>query len=281
MKKTTKTPCGIQWTMSTRLEDLDFADDICLISQRESDMKDKLKNLIHYAGQIGLKINVGKTKLMRFDPQSNQRVPQLQIDGILIEEVNEFQYLGSIISKDGGAESDIKTRINKARQAYCYLNNLWNTTQISRHLKLSFFRSNVLSVLLYGCETWKVTIELTNKLQVFVNRCLRRILKIRWPETISNVELWRRCRFEEIGRMIAKRKWSWIGHTLRRKENEIARQALEWNPQGRRKVGRPRMTWRRSVIMEAKARGKSWREVKALAGNKVRWRSFVDALCAL
>jgi hypothetical protein len=91
MKKSTKTPCGIQWTMSTRLEDLDFADDICLISQRESDMKDKLKNLIYYAGQIGLKINVGKTKLISFDPQSNQRLPQLQIDGIMIEEVNEFQ----------------------------------------------------------------------------------------------------------------------------------------------------------------------------------------------
>ena len=60
--------------------------------------------------------------------------------------------------------------------------------QWTRH-KLRIFRSNVKSVLLYGSETWKVAKTIISKLQVFVNRCLRRILNIHWPEVISNEEL--------------------------------------------------------------------------------------------
>ena len=280
MKKTTKNPHGIQWTMSARLEDLDFADDLCLLAQKESDMRAKLSQLIHYAGQVGLKINAAKTKIMRFDPQLSRQPVVLHMDGELIEEVDEFCYLGSIISKDGGASKDIESRIKKARQAFGCMTGVWRSSQISRNLKLKLFRSNVISVLLYGCETWKVTTNTTHKLQVFVNKCLRRILKIRWPDRISNAELHRICKFEELARLVRRRKWSWIGHTLRRNPNEIARQALDWNPQGSRKRGRPKQTWKRSVLEEADAEGKQWKEVKALAQNRVRWRSFVDALCA-
>ncbi len=279
MKKSTKTPYGIQWNMSARLEDLDFADDLSLLAQKESDLRAKLNRLIHYAGQVGLKINAAKTKLMRIDPKTKHETI-LHVGDEIIEEVDEFCYLGSIISKNGGADSDIESRIKKARQAFGCMSNIWRSSQISRHLKLKLFRSNVISVLLYGCETWRVTATTTSKLQVFVNKCLRRILKIRWSHRISNAELHRVCKFEELQRLVKKRKWSWIGHTLRRNPQEIARQALEWNPQGSRKRGRPRQTWRRSILDEAGAEGKQWKEVKALAQNRVRWRSFLDALCA-
>ena len=60
------------------------------------------------------------------------------------------------------------------------------TDAISSHVSFStrIFRSNVKSVLLYGSETWKVAKTTTSKLQVFVNRCLQRILNIHWPEVI-------------------------------------------------------------------------------------------------
>ena len=113
MKKATKIPHGIQWTMAARLEDLVFADDLCLLAQKESDMRAKLSQIIHYADQVGLKINAAKTKLMRFDPLSKQQPALLRVDGVDIDEVEEFCYLGSIISKDGGADSDIRSRIKK------------------------------------------------------------------------------------------------------------------------------------------------------------------------
>ena len=68
--------------------------------------------------------------------------------------------------------------------------------------KMRIFNTNVKAVLLYGSETWRVTKTNTNKLQTFSNRCLRRILKIRWHERISCDNLWERTRQKPIGKEI-------------------------------------------------------------------------------
>ena len=83
-----------------------------------------------------------------------------------------------------------------------------------------------------------------------------------------------------ISQDVKKRKWGWIGHTLHKPTDNITRQALDWNPQGKRKVGRPKQTWRRSVESEAKTTGLSWAQLKKTAQNRVRWRSVVAALCS-
>jgi hypothetical protein len=96
---------------------------------------------------------------------------------------------------------------------------------------------------------------------------------------ITNEELWRRAQISPIAETIKRRKYGWIGHTLRKEQNNISCQAfLEWNPQGSRRRGRPRMTWRRSVEKELQEEGKSWGEAKQMAQNHVRWRAFVVAL---
>jgi hypothetical protein len=69
-------------------------------------------------------------------------------------------------------------------------------------------------MLLYGYETWKDMETTTSKLQTFVNRCLRRILHIHWPEVISSEELWKRTEEIGISTQIKRRKWNWMGHTL-------------------------------------------------------------------
>jgi hypothetical protein len=95
------------------------------------------------------------------------------------------------------------------------------------------FKSNVMPVLLYGCETWKIKQDIVNKLQTFVNRCLRNILRIWWPKTIINKELWETTQQISINREIKIRTWTWIGHTLRKDQNNNTRQGLDWNPQER------------------------------------------------
>lgn len=277
MRKVNAGGRGIQWTLTERLEDIDFADDLALMAQRARDMEESFRRLVKYAGQVGLQVNMIKTKLIRI----NTTAPcTLSINGVSIHETESFCYLGSILAGDGGANLDVKSRIQKARQAFISLNKIWNSTQLTRNLKIRFFKSNCISVLLYGCETWKMTSEIENQIQVFVNRCLRRILRIRWPEVISNEELWSTTRCERMKTVIKRRKWNWIGHTIRRPVGDIAKTALDWNPQGTRKRGRPKITWRRTVVNEASAAGKEWSEVKALASNRVRWRLFVDALCS-
>ena len=79
---------------------------------------------------------------------------------------------------------------------------------------------------------------------------------------------------------IRKRKWGWIDHTLRKPASNITRQALDWNPQGKRKVGRPKQTWRRSTDAEIKAAGTTWAELRRTRQNRVGWRGAVAALCS-
>ena len=73
----------------------------------------------------------------------------------------------------------------------------------------------------------------------------------------SQKELWKCTKQPRIDLQIRKRKWGWLAHTLRKPSDDIARQALEWNPQGKRGRGRLRNTWRRTVLEEAKGVKKS------------------------
>ena len=132
---------------------------------------------------------------------------------------------GWYLSWSKGTEGDNKSRIGKARHVFVTLKPVWNNRNILLKTKVTIFNSNVKSVLLYGSETWKHTKALYLQLKAFVNTCLRQILRIRWPDTISNEELWRRTRQRPIPEAINEQKWRWVGHTLRWDPISITRQA--------------------------------------------------------
>jgi hypothetical protein len=73
-----------------------------------------------------------------------------------------------------------------------------------------------------------------------------------------------------IEREIKKGKWSWIGHTLRKPSGRTVKDALDWNPQGKRKRGQPKETWRRNVEEEVREQSKRWHEVTTMAENSSR-----------
>ena len=70
-----------------------------------------------------------------------------------IKDIDKFVYLGSVVSKDGGTDEDIKCRINKALYAFNTLRPIWRSTALSLHNKIQIFNTNVKLVLLYGSET--------------------------------------------------------------------------------------------------------------------------------
>jgi len=139
---------------------------------------------------------------------------------------------------------------------------------------------NVKAVLLYGCETWKNSKYITTKLQVFINKSLRKILRIFWPDQLTNNVSGKLTKQPRIDLQIRKRKWGCLGHTLRKSIDDITRQALEWNPQGKRGRGRSKNTWWRTVLEEAKWVKKTSAEIKCDAKNRVRWMILVEALCS-
>ncbi|CAG4943626.1 unnamed protein product [Colias eurytheme] len=193
---------GIEWGLTNTLGDLDYADDLCLFSHTREDMQAKLNDLQREATKRGLKVNTRKTQEMRCGETSSQ---PLLIDTECVDRVNKFTYLGSVVSENGGTEEDIASRIAKARATFARLRSVWQSSKLTRRIKLKIFQSNVKTVLLYGCETWKVTKEITSQLQVFVNRCLRRIIRIYWPNTISNDDLWECCNETPIAQQIKRR----------------------------------------------------------------------------
>ena len=267
---------GIQWSPFTQLDDLDFADDIALLAHRLDQSQNKLHEVATAAAQTGLQISIKKTKVLRANTQNKTPI---SLNGQDLGEVQSFTYLGSEVNGEGGTERDVAARISKARVAFGMLGNIWRESKISLHTKLRLFNSNVKSVLLYGAESWKLTKGLIHKLQTFINICLRRLCNIRWPMRITNAELWERTKEVKVEQEIKKRKWRWIGHTLRKPKESINRQALQWNPQGKRKRGRPRTTWRRVTMGEMEKEGYTWNQLGNVAQDRTKWRAVVSGLC--
>ena len=267
---------GIQWTFNSQLDDLDFADDIALLSHSRQQMQDKTAAMTMVSENIGLRIHPGKTKTIRV--KSTSQIP-IQVNEKPLEEVDSFTYLGSIIDKKGGVTADIRARIGKARQSFATLKPVLRADKLTNRTKLRLFNSNVKSVLLYGCETWCLTQTNGKKIQTFVNGCLRYILKVHYPKRIRNEILWKKTKQEPIEDEIRKRKWRWIGHTLRKPPETIARQALQWTPQGCRKRGRPAQTWKRDLEKEMSSAGLTWTKMSKKAEDRFKWKEIVRGLC--
>jgi hypothetical protein len=281
MRKTTEgTNTGIPWKNKTLLDDLDFADDLGLLSDDQQKLQDKTNNLVKYAKKVGLHINIKKTETMNTGDLPNTPI---FIDGEEIKRTNKFTYLGSVLSVEDGAAADIKYRLAKARNAYSSLNNVWKSRKYSLSLKLKIYNSNVKSILLYGSETWRVVRTDFNKLNTFHTKNMRKLCGIFWPNTISNVDLYARTNSISMEDEIKMKRWRWLGHVIRMNDDKIPKTSLTWRPeQGRRNRGRPRQTWRRTVDKEIAELGTTWREIEERAQDRPEWRRFVKtALCSI
>ena len=268
---------GIRWTLCSSLEDLIYADDLALPSHTREQVQKKTNNLEQQARSIGLSINAKKTKVLTNSDLTQQPI---EINNNRLEYVDKFIYLGSIMNLEGGTEQDIKTRLGKARSAFAKLQQLWRSSVYSRRTKLRIYQSNVLSVLLYGSECWRMTQQDTNRLSSFHNTCLRKILKVYWPDTISNNRLQQTTKQENICITLKKRRWKWFGHVCRMNNSLPAKTALTWTPEGKRKRGRPKTTWRRTMEEELKNSGLTWGTGAKKAQDRVVWKDLVRALCA-
>ena len=149
---------------------------------------------------------------------------------------------------------------------------------ISLRTKLRLFNSNVKSVLLYGCETWKATDTVMRRVQTFINSCLRKILKVKWQDRVRNDDIWERTNQRPVAEEIKSRRWQWIGHTLRKPKPCIPREAMQWSPQGERDRKRPRETWQRAVERDRKQLGVGWGELSKVAQYRDSWKALVSGL---
>ncbi|VDO74954.1 unnamed protein product [Schistosoma margrebowiei] len=258
---------GIQWTSRMQLDDLDFADDLALLSRTQQQMQEKTTIVAAASAAVGLNIHKGKSRILRYNTECTNPIT---IDGEDLEDVKTFTYLGSIIDEQGGSDADVKAWIGKARAAYLQLGNIWNSKQLSNNTKVRIFNTNIKTVLWYEVETWGTTNVIIQKIQVFINSCLCKILQIRWQDTISNNVLWERTNQIPAEEGIRKKRWKWIGHTLSKATNCVTRQAPIWNPQGQRKRGKSKNRLRRETEIDMRKMNKNWMELERKTQDRVK-----------
>jgi hypothetical protein len=126
-----------------------------------------------------------------------------------------------------------------------YISDLCNLIPKNTKIKIYRTRTIILPVVLYGCETWSLTLKEEHRLRVFENRALRRIFGPKRDEVTGE---WRRLHNEELNdlysspniRVIKSRRMRWAGHVARKGEGRGAYRILVGRPEGRRPLGKPR-----------------------------------------
>ena len=107
------------------------------------------------------------------------RVHSEKIDNSSIERVEEFKYLGKTITDQNSIQEEIKSGLKLGNACYHSVQNLLSSRLLSKNLNIKIYRTIILPVVLYGCETWSLTLREERRLRVFENRVLRKVLVLR------------------------------------------------------------------------------------------------------
>jgi hypothetical protein len=153
---------------------------------------------------------------------------------------------------------------------------------LSKNLKIRIYKTTILPVVLYGCETWSLTLREEHRLRVFENRVLWRIFGPKRDEMTGE---WKKLHNEELHdlysspsiiRIIKSRRMRWAGHVAR-----MGIRLLVGKPEGKRPLGRPRRGWVDNIRMDVGEVG--WGDVDwiGLAKDRNRWRALVDSVLNL
>jgi hypothetical protein len=128
--------------------------------------------------------------------------------------------------KTGGSEEDLQNRISKAQFAFKNLNAKWKSAIYSLKTKLKHYGAIVKSTLMHGNECWTMTKKAEKKLRVFQQKCLRRILRVFYPNLVRNEDILRRTKQTNIIEELMDRKWRWVGRMAQKEPGLITRQAF-------------------------------------------------------
>ena len=151
---------------------------------------------------------------------------------------------------------EIKSRLRSGNACYHSVQYLLSSRLLSKKLKIKIYRSIILPVVLYGCESWSLTLREERKLRMFENMVLRRIFGPRRDEVTGE---WRRLHNEELSdlysspnivRVIKSRRMRWAGHVARMGEERGVYRVLVGKPEGKRPLGRPRRRWVDNIRMD-------------------------------
>ena len=244
-KVSDRSHCGA-FVGDSKVSDLVFADDAVILAESLEVLVMALEVLHEEAKPLGLEVSWAKTKVQAFGGLLDDTVRSVHACGEDIEVLKSFTYLGSVVQNDGRSDQEVIRRIGLAYGVMDSLNtSIWRCRYLCRRTKIRIFKSLVLPVLLYGCETWTLNSDLEKRLNVFGTKCLRRIMGYRWNDFVSNQRLLRETESCSVTSIVQERQLRLYGHVARFPNVDPAHRVLSAgnNPAWRRPRGRPRNSW--------------------------------------
>ncbi|KAJ4431157.1 hypothetical protein ANN_19752 [Periplaneta americana] len=166
----------------------------------------------------GLEVNPEKTKYMIMSRDQNiVRNGTIKIGDLSFEEVEKLKYLGATVTNINDTLEKIKRRINMGNACYYSVEKLLSSSLLSKNLKVRIYKTVILPVVLFGCETWTLTLREEQRLMVFENKVLRKIFGAKRDEVtgkwrkLHNAELHALYSSPDIIRNIKFRRLRWAG----------------------------------------------------------------------
>ena len=201
----------------------------------------------------------------------------ISLEGQALQQCTNFKYLGVMFNNKSDPQLEITHRINKFNNSLHLLYPLMKDRNIPRKVKIIIYTSILRPVLTYGHESWTLTTKTRSQIQAAEMRVLRLIKGVTRLDRLRNEDIRRELEVEDIFKFVERGQLRWYGHVKRMDENRYPKKYVDWIPEGRRPVGRPRKRWKENIDMSMRKRDFSLQEVEneRLFENRQRWREFL------
>ena len=172
---------------SSFINNIQFADDIVLRANTEEDLQRQIDKVNESCTAFGMELNAKKIKVMVMEKQPGTKIT-IKSNGIALEQVNNYKYLGTLITEDTRCIQEIKRRIGIAKKSFWELKELMKSN-VNMMTKKRLLNSYIFSLLTYGCEAWTIGREAARRINAFETWCYHRLPKISWVNKTTNKQV--------------------------------------------------------------------------------------------